>query len=158
MKVFGIAGWKNTGKTGLTERLVACFTARGLTVSTIKHAHHAARLDLPGSDTDRHRLAGAREVMLATDAGWSLVHAAPEPDLEALLARLAPVDLVLLEGFKQADVPKLLCHRQACRQSPDLSLPGVRAVASDMALDLALPVLPLDDTEAIANFIEDALR
>ena len=77
---------------------------------------------------------------------------------EPAASGVAPADLVLLEGFKRADVPKLLCHRQACRQSPDLSLPGVRAVASDVALDLALPVLRLDDTEAIADFIESALR
>ena len=158
MRVFGIAGWKNTGKTGLTERLVAEFTARGLAVSTVKHAHHAARIDLPGSDTDRHRIAGAREVMLATESGWALVHRTPEPDLGALLSRMAPVDLVLVEGFKRVEVPKLLCHREAAGQRPDLGLPGVLAVASDVPLDAPVPVLPLDDTGAIADFIEGAVR
>ena len=163
MRVFGVAGWKNTGKTGLVERLVAEFTARGLAVSTLKHAHHAARLDTPGSDTDRHGAAGAREVMLATRRGWSLVRrtpeAEPEPALEDLLARLAPADLILVEGWKAAPIPKLLCHRAEVGTPPDTGLPGVRAVASDVPLaGLPVPVLPLDDTGAIAGLIAAAVR
>ena len=157
MRVFGIAGWKNTGKTGLTERLVAEFTSRGLAVSTVKHAHHAARLDQPGTDTDRHRAAGAGEVVLATDRGWALVHDGPA-SLDDLLARLSPADLVLVEGFKSAPIRKILCHRAEVTEPPDTTLPEVRAVASNSPLEgLEVPVLDLDDTAAIADFIAGEL-
>jgi len=157
MKVFGVAGWKNCGKTGLVERLVAEITARGYTVSTVKHAHHAFDVDRPGTDSHRHRLAGAREVILASGRRVALMQelgGAPEPGLDALLARLSPVDLVLVEGYKRAHHPKIEAHRAAAGQP--LIAPGepsVRAVASDVPLDLDKPVLDLDDTTAIADFI-----
>ena len=157
MKVWGITGWKNTGKTGLTERLVAEFTARGLTVSTIKHGHHSAEVDRPGTDSFRHREAGAREVVLATPARVAILQelrGADEPSFEELLARLTPVDLVLVEGYKRGPHPKIEAHRAAAGK--DLLAPDnetVRAVASDVPLDLDRPVYDLDDTPSIADFI-----
>lgn len=157
MKLYGVTGWKNTGKTGLMERLVAEFTARGLSVSTVKHAHHLTDVDQPGRDSYRHRTAGATEVILASSARVAVMtelRGAPEPSLAALLARLAPVDLVLVEGYKRAPHPKIECHRQAAGQ--ELLAPAdptIRAVASDCALTLDRPVLALDDTVAIADFI-----
>ena len=161
MKVWGIVGWKNTGKTGLTERLVAAFCARGLSVSTIKHAHHDADMDRPGTDSYRHRTAGASEVILATGRRVAILQelrGAPEPGIEALLARLTPVDLVLVEGFKHAMLPKIETHRAEAGK-PLLAKEDrmIRAVASDVPLNLPTPVLPLDDTEAIADFISREL-
>lgn len=161
MKVWGIVGWKNTGKTGLTERLVAEFCARGLTVSTIKHAHHGADMDRPGSDSFRHRMAGAAEVLLSTPQRVAILHelrGGPEPPLEELLARLRPADLVLVEGYKRERLPKIETHRAAAGK-PLLAPedPMIRAVASDVPLDLDRPVLALDDTGAIADFIAGEL-
>ena len=104
MKLWGVVGWKNTGKTGLMERLVTEFTARGLRVSTLKHAHHSFDIDHPGKDSHRHRMAGATQVLLASRNRWALMHELrdeEEPTLEALLTKLAPVDLVLIEGYKR---------------------------------------------------------
>ncbi len=158
--VFGITGWKNCGKTGLVERLVTEIAARGWAVSTVKHAHHAADVDAPGTDSHRHRAAGASEVLLASGARWALMHelrGAAEPGLDALLARLSPVDLVLVEGFKRARHAKIEAHRAAAGQP--LIAPGdptILAVASDTGLpDLDRPVLALDDTAGIADFILD---
>lgn len=157
MKVFGITGWKNTGKTGLMERLVTDFTARGLSVSTVKHAHHTFDVDHEGRDSYRHRAAGAQEVLLCSGNRWALMHELrdePEPPLAALLTKLTPVDLVLIEGFKTESHAKLECHR-AETGKPLLARddPSIMAVASDVALDLDRPVLGLDDTEAVAAFI-----
>jgi molybdopterin-guanine dinucleotide biosynthesis protein MobB len=156
--VFGVTGWKNCGKTGLVERLVAEIAGRGLSVSTVKHAHHAADVDRPGTDSHRHREAGAREVLLATRDRWALMHelrGAEEPGLDVLLARLSPVDLVLVEGFKRARHPKIEAHRAAAGQPLIASGdPTVLAVASDVALPgLDRPVLDLDDTAGIADFV-----
>ena len=154
----GVVGWKNCGKTGLMERLVAGITARGLSVSTLKHAHHSVDVDQPGTDSYRHREAGAREVLLASGRRWALMHELrgdDEPPLAALLARLSPVDLVLVEGFKRAAHPKVEAHRAAA--GTPLIAPGdpsVLAVASDTPLaGLAVPVFDLDDTAAIADFV-----
>lgn len=162
MKVWGIVGWKNAGKTGLVERLVAEFTARGLVVSTIKHAHHGFDVDQPGTDSYRHRAAGAREVMLSSGRRWALMHelqGADEPDLAMLLARMGPADLVLVEGFKSAAHPKVEAHRQETGQP--LIAPGdsrVRAVASDGTPETGgVPLLALDGTPAIADFIAGEL-
>ncbi len=161
MKVWGIVGWKNTGKTGLTERLVTEFCNRGYSVSTIKHAHHDADMDRPGSDSYRHRLAGASEVVLATRYRVAILQelrGADEPPLAVLLARLQPVDLVLIEGYKGADHPKIETHRAESGKS--LIAPGdpsIRAVASDVFHDFDRPVLDLDDTAAIADFIASEL-
>lgn len=157
MRHFGIIGWKNAGKTGLVERLVAEITGRGFTVSTLKHTHHAVDLDRPGTDTHRHRDAGAQEVVLASSARFVLMHelrGAAEPTIVELMDRLAPVDLVLIEGFKQSAHPKIEVHRAETGHAliaPDDA--SIRAVASDTALELDRPVLDLNDTAAIADFI-----
>jgi len=158
IKIYGITGWKNSGKTGLMERLVSEICGRGLRVSTIKHAHHATDIDQPGRDSYRHREAGAREVIVASPARWALMHELrgdPEPPLEDLVARLTPVDLVLIEGYKRAPHPKIEANRIETGQ-PLLAddNPTVRAVASNGAPEgLSVPVFDLDDTAAIANFI-----
>ena len=156
--VIGVVGWKDNGKTVLVVRLVEHLTARGLTVSTVKHAHHSVDPDQPGKDSRRHRDAGAREVMLATSSRFVLFHdhgGEGEPPLDALLARMAPVDLVVVEGFKRFPHPKIEAHR-ATRGTPLLARedPSIIAVASDEPLDgLGVPVLELDDIEGIAGLI-----
>ena len=157
MKVYGIIGWKNSGKTSLMERLVAAITAKGLTVSTVKHVHHDVDLDQPGKDTFRHRAAGASEVVLASAHRFAILHEhrGPEPTQPDLLARLAPVDLVLVEGYKRDSHPKIEVFRaeagHALIQPTD---PMTRAVATDAALaPLTVPILDLNDTEAVAQFI-----
>lgn len=157
MRVYGVTGWKNAGKTGLMERLVAEFTARGLRVSTLKHAHHAFDVDQQGTDSFRHRAAGAGQVLLASGRRWALMSElgdAPEPPLATLLTKLDPCDLVLVEGYKREAHPKIEAHRAVTGQpliAPDD--PSIRAVASDSALTLDRPVFNLDDTSAIADFI-----
>jgi molybdopterin-guanine dinucleotide biosynthesis adapter protein len=156
MKVYGVIGWKNSGKTSLMERLVTEITGRGFSVSTVKHVHHAVDLDQPGKDTWRHRQAGAREVVLASADRLAILveHRGPEPELPAVLARLAPVDLVLVEGYKRDAHPKVEVWREETGQP--LIQPGdplVRAVATDAALTLPVPVLDLNDTGAVADFI-----
>lgn len=155
-RVIGIVGWKNNGKTTLVVRLVDHLVRRGLAVSTVKHAHHSVDVDQPGKDSWRHREAGAREVVLATARRWALIHELrdePEPPLEAILAKLAPVDLVIVEGFKRFPQPKIEVHRRE-RGTPLLARddPTIVAVASDEPLPgLSVPVLDLDDIEAIAR-------
>lgn len=157
MRLYGIVGWKNAGKTGLMERLVTEITGRGISVSTIKHAHHSFDVDHPGKDSYRHRVAGATEVLLASRNRFALMHelrGEDEPVLSALLEKLAPVDLVLVEGYKRDSHPKVEAHRAETGNpliAPDD--PTVHAVASDTALDLDRPVFDLDDTKAIADFI-----
>ncbi|WGI21657.1 molybdopterin-guanine dinucleotide biosynthesis protein B [Amylibacter sp. IMCC11727] len=157
MKVFGITGWKNTGKTGLVERLVSEIVARGFTVSTVKHAHHSFDVDHEGRDSYRHREAGAREVLLSSGNRWALMHelrGAPEVPLADLLTKLTPVDLVLVEGFKAEGHSKIECHRAATGKDilakTDAS---IVALASDTQVDLAQPVFDLNDTAAIADFV-----
>jgi len=157
MRLFGVVGWKNAGKTGLMERLVAEITRRGFSVSTVKHAHHSFDVDHAGKDSFRHREAGASQVLLASANRVALMHelrGAPEPALDDLLAHLAPVDLVLVEGYKRDAHPKIEAHRAVTGNpliAPDD--PTVRAVASDTPLTLGCPVFDLDDTAAIADFI-----
>ena len=160
MKVFGLAGWSGSGKTTLLVRLIPALVARGLSVSTIKHAHHAFDVDRPGKDSHSHRLAGAREVMVSSANRFALMHelrGAPEPTVEELVARMSPVDLLLIEGFKHHAHDKLEVHRPALGKpllAPDD--PRVVAVASDVPLEgLPVPRLPLDDIEAIAGFVVD---
>ena len=157
MKVYGIIGWKNAGKTSLMERLVASITARGLSVSTVKHVHHDVDLDQPGKDTYRHRAAGAREVVLASANRFALMHEhrGPEPALTDILNRLAPVDLVLVEGYKRDPHPKVEVFRTATGHSLiQPTDPTTRAVATDAPLGtLSVPILNLNDTAAIADFI-----
>jgi molybdopterin-guanine dinucleotide biosynthesis protein MobB len=157
MKLYGVVGWKNAGKTGLMERLVTEITGRGLSVSTVKHAHHSFDVDHAGKDSFRHRVAGATEVLLSSRNRFALMHelrGEDEMTLEDLLARLSPVDLVLVEGYKRDAHPKVEAHR--AETGNPLIAPGdptVRAVASDVALTLDRPVFDLDDTVAIADFI-----
>lgn len=157
MRIYGVVGWKNAGKTGLMERLVTEITGRGHTVSTVKHAHHSFDVDHPGKDSYRHRAAGATEVLLASRNRFALMHELKdedEPPLEVLLAKLAPVDLVLVEGYKRDGHPKVEAHRT--EPGNPLIAPGdpsVRAVAADCAVDVAVPVFDLNDTGAIADFI-----
>lgn len=157
MKLYGVVGWKNAGKTGLMERLVTEITGRGFSVSTVKHAHHTFDVDHPGKDSYRHRVAGAQEVLLASRNRIALMQelrAEAEPDLPQLLTRLSPVDLVLIEGYKRDRHPKIEAFR-AETGNPLIATddPTVRAVASDVPLSVDRPVFDLDDTSAIANFI-----
>lgn len=157
MKIYGIVGYKNAGKTGLMERLVTEITGRGISVSTLKHAHHTFDVDHPGKDSYRHRQAGAQQVLLASGTRWALMselRGAAEPPLADLLRLLSPVDLVLVEGYKRDAHPKVEAFRAVTGNpliAPDD--PTVRAVASDTALTLDRPVFDLNDTATIADFI-----
>lgn len=157
-RLFGLAGWSGSGKTSLVSRLIPALSRRGLAVSTVKHAHHSFDVDQPGKDSYAHRRAGAVEVMVSSASRWALMHenrGADEPGLDALLARMAPVDLVLVEGFKRLPIPKLEVYR------PSLGKPllcedddHIVAVASDDDVaGLRVPVLALGDTEGIARFV-----
>lgn len=158
MKTFGLAGWSGSGKTTLVTRLLPALTGRGLTVSTVKHAHHRFDVDQPGKDSWLHREAGAHEVLVGSANRWALMHenrGAPEAGLDVLLSHMSPVDLVIVEGFKTHPHPKLEVHRATldksllCRDDP-----AIVAVASDSDLaDLPVPLLALDDIAAIADFI-----
>lgn len=163
-KVLGIAGWKNSGKTTLTERLVGELTGRGLRLATLKHAHHAFDIDHPGTDSHRHRLAGAREVGIVSGRRWAIVHeiaaGEAEPSLEVMLARLGPADLVLVEGFKQAPIPKFEVRRRAGQPGPLLAAtdPLVLAIAADHDIPEArVPVLPLDAIGTLADLALQSL-
>ncbi|MDO6731743.1 molybdopterin-guanine dinucleotide biosynthesis protein B [Marinovum sp. 2_MG-2023] len=161
MRLYGVTGWKNSGKTGLMERLVCEITGRGFTVSTVKHAHHTFDVDQPGKDSHRHRMAGAGQVLLASRTRVALMtelRGEEEPGLDHLLGQLAPCDLVLVEGYKRDGHPKIEAHRAVTGQpliAPDDAT--VRAVASDQMADVAItldrPVFDLDDTKSIADFI-----
>lgn len=156
MRVYGVIGWKNSGKTSLMERLVAEITGRGFSVSTVKHVHHDVDLDHSGKDTWRHRAAGASEVVLASAHRFAILreHRGPEPDLSEVLARLAPVDLVLVEGYKRDAHRKVeVWRRETGHDLIQTHDPLVRAVATDEALSLPVPVLDLNDTKAVADFI-----
>ncbi|WP_299738242.1 molybdopterin-guanine dinucleotide biosynthesis protein B [uncultured Roseobacter sp.] len=157
MRLYGIVGWKNAGKTGLMERLVSEICNRGYSVSTVKHAHHVFDVDQPGKDSYRHRQAGATEVLLASGRRFALMHElreASEPTLEDLLSRLSPVDLVLIEGYKRDTHHKIEAHR-AETGNPLIATEDstIRAVASDTDLTLDRPVFDLNDTAGIADFI-----
>ena len=162
MNVFGITGYSGAGKTTLLEALIPLFVARGLRVSLIKHTHHDFDIDKPGKDSWRLREAGCAEVMLLSNRRWALMHelrGAAEPSLDQQLALLAPCDLVLIEGYKDAPYPKLEVYRLD-NETPLLlaTAPGnIVAVASDTAITLPsgidIPVFDLGDREGIANFI-----
>ncbi|WP_309084359.1 molybdopterin-guanine dinucleotide biosynthesis protein B [Chelativorans sp.] len=154
--VIGITGWKNSGKTTLTERLVAVFVARGLRVATVKHAHHDFDIDQPGTDSFRHRAAGAAETAIISGRRWAIMHELhdeSEPNLADILTKLSPSDLVVVEGFKKEQHPKIECRRLAARDRTPLGLPGIVAIASDHAVSDDLPRFMLDDVEAIADFV-----
>ena len=154
----GLAGWSGAGKTTLMVKLIPLLRSRGLSVSTIKHAHHAFDVDTPGKDSFEHRRAGAQEVLVASSARWALMHElreAQEHDLAALLAKLSPCDLVLIEGFKRDTHPKIEVHRVG-NAKPFLFPEDRRivAIASDAPpLFAPVPRLHLDDVEAIADVV-----
>ncbi len=155
--VLGIVGWSGSGKTTLITALLPLLRGRDLAVSTVKHAHHGFDMDRPGKDTFRHRAAGAREVLVASAQRWALLHEVDgdEPRLPDLLARLEPVDLVLVEGFKTHAFPKLEVHRPALGRPPIWpEQPEVIAVAVDAAgFGCDRPVLPLNDPAAVADWV-----
>ncbi|GAB4515363.1 MAG: molybdopterin-guanine dinucleotide biosynthesis protein B [Roseibium sp.] len=161
--VFGITGWKNSGKTQLVTRLVAEFTARGFNVSTVKHAHHNFDIDKPGADSYRHREAGAREVALVSGRRWALMHELRdenEPPLEDILARLSPCDLILIEGYKRETHPKIETRRLESSDRGPLAVsdPNIVAIAADHPVsDEGLPAFDLDDVGAMADFIQTHL-
>lgn len=158
MKIWGVVGWKNSGKTGLMERLVTEFVSRGLRVSTLKHAHHVFDVDHPGKDSHRHREAGATEVLLSSRKRWALMHELRDDDelpLDVLLGKLSPVDLVLVEGYKRDTHAKIEAHRSETGQ-PLIAHddPTVKAIASDSGAEAeGRKTFDLNDTKAIADFI-----
>jgi molybdopterin-guanine dinucleotide biosynthesis protein B len=158
MRIIGLAGWSGAGKTTLVAKLIPSITARGLTVSTVKHAHHAFDVDQPGKDSYQHRMAGATEVLVSSQNRFALMRelrGAPELALTELLAKLAPVDLVIIEGYKRDPHPKLEVFRAGVGKPlihPDD--PHVVAIASDVPLPQArVPRVSLDDTEAIIDIL-----
>jgi molybdopterin-guanine dinucleotide biosynthesis adapter protein len=157
MKVFGFAGWSGSGKTTLIEQLIPRFVQRGLRVSLIKHAHHTFDVDHPGKDSHRHRQAGASEILVTSSRRWVLMHelrGAHEPAFEEQVKRISPCDLLLVEGFKHAPIPKLEVWRKETGE-PLLhpNDPHIVAVASDTKIETKLPVLELNDVDAICRFI-----
>jgi molybdopterin-guanine dinucleotide biosynthesis protein B len=158
MRIIGLAGWSGSGKTTLLAKVIPRLVARGLRVSTLKHAHHAFDVDQPGKDSHTHRMAGATEVLVSSANRWALVHELrgdAELTLDALLTRLSSVDLVLVEGYKREPHPKLEVHRASLGKPlihPDD--PAIVAVASDAPLPAArVPVIDLDDVDGIAEFL-----
>ena len=158
MRIIGLAGWSGSGKTTLVAKVIPRIIARGLTVSTLKHAHHAFDVDQPGKDSHTHRMVGATEVLVGSAKRWALVHelrAEAEPTLAVLLAKLSSVDLVLVEGYKREAHPKLELYRAALGKPPLYPEdPAIVAVASDEPLPQAnVPVVDCDDIEGIADLL-----
>jgi molybdopterin-guanine dinucleotide biosynthesis adapter protein len=155
--VFGFAGFSGVGKTTLIEQLIPRFVLHGLKVALIKHAHHNFDIDKPGKDSFRHREAGATEVLVTSDTRWVLMHELrqePEPSLEQQLKLFAPCDLILVEGYKKAPIPKLELHRPSLgRPLLHAEDPHIVAVASDAPLHTRLPQLDINQPEQIAQFI-----
>lgn len=164
MKIFGLAGLSGSGKTTLLCQLLPLLLERGLRVSTIKHAHHNFDVDTPGKDSYRHRENGAAEVVISSKNRWVIIHenrSEQEAELETLLPRMSPVDLVLVEGFKSSDFAKIFLHRTAFQHNITLKdlhpFNGLVAIATDtptaIAPDIGLPLLDLDDTDALIECI-----
>jgi molybdopterin-guanine dinucleotide biosynthesis protein B len=157
MNVLGIAGYSGSGKTTLIEKLIPEMVMEGFKVSLIKHAHHEFDIDHPGKDSWRHRHAGALEVLVSSGRRWAIMHelrGEPEPSLQQQISLLAPCDLVIIEGYKSARIPKIEVHRAASGKPllhPDD--PSIIAIATDERLDTSLPQIDLDNTEAVAHFI-----
>jgi molybdopterin-guanine dinucleotide biosynthesis adapter protein len=158
MRIIGLAGWSGSGKTTLLAKVIPRLVARGLEVSTLKHAHHGFDVDQPGKDSHTHRMAGAAEVLVSSAKRWALVHelrGEAEPALHALLEKLSPVDLVLVEGYKREPHPKLEVYRASVGKPlmhPDD--PAIVAIASDAPLSAArVPVVDIDDIERVADIL-----
>jgi molybdopterin-guanine dinucleotide biosynthesis protein B len=160
MKVIGLAGWSGAGKTTLLSRIIPHFRQQGLRVSVIKHAHHSFDVDVPGKDSWVHRQSGAEEVMVSSGLRWALMHelrGAGEPGLPELLRKMSPVDLVVVEGFKSEPHRKIEVHRAANGKA--LLFPGdpaIAGLATDTAVETALPMAHLDDIPAIAAMMQRA--
>ena len=157
MKIIGVAGFSGSGKTTLIEKVIPVLVGEGLRVSLIKHAHHEFDVDQPGKDSYRHRHAGCAEVLVSSSTRWALMHelrGAQEPSLQEQVKQLSPCDLVIVEGYKSAPIPKIEVHRRA-GHTPMLHLEDehVVAVATDEPLETTLPQLDLDDAHAVARFI-----
>jgi molybdopterin-guanine dinucleotide biosynthesis adapter protein len=158
MKVIGLAGWSGAGKTTLLTRVIPHLLGQGLRISVIKHAHHAFDVDVPGKDSWEHRQSGATEVLVSSAQRWALMHelrGAAEPRLPELLAKMAQVDLVVVEGFKRECYHKIEVYRTANGKPllfPDD--PGVVGIATDIAVETSLPTAHLDDIEAIAAMMQ----
>jgi molybdopterin-guanine dinucleotide biosynthesis adapter protein len=158
MKVIGLAGWSGAGKTTLLKRAIPHLLKEGLGVSVIKHAHHEFDVDVPGKDSWVHRQSGASEVLVSSSRRWALMHelrGAAEPRLQELLAKMAPVDLVLVEGFKREPHRKIEVHRAANGKPwlfPDD--PGIVGIVTDAKVETRLPVVHLDDIAAVAALIK----
>jgi molybdopterin-guanine dinucleotide biosynthesis adapter protein len=160
MKLFGFAGWSGSGKTTVIEQVIPHLRSRGLSVSLIKHAHHSFDIDQPGKDSWRHRRAGSSEVLISSSVRWALMHElrdAPELTLPQALRRLSPCDLVLIEGYKSAAIPKLEIYRPAIGKPllfpDDPRIIGLATDAQDQFRDVRLPVLDLSNVNAIAEFV-----
>jgi len=164
MNIIGIVGWKNSGKTTLVERLIPSLQARGLSVSTIKHVHHELDLDQPGKDTYKHRQAGAVDVVMFSEKRWAILHERRQesfapPKIEELMAQMTPVDLVLVEGFKEVPMKRLEVRgRPGGPRLSDVGVKGIVAVASDGPPDAELPTFRRDQIDALAEFIEQTFE
>ncbi len=158
MKVIGLAGWSGAGKTTLLSRVIPHLAGQGLLVSVIKHAHHSFDVDVPGKDSWVHRQSGATEVLVSSGKRWALMHelrGAAEPHLPELLRKMSPVDLVVVEGFKSESHRKIEVHRAANGKPflfPDDA--AISGIATDAAVETALPVAHLDDIQAIAAMMQ----
>jgi molybdopterin-guanine dinucleotide biosynthesis protein B len=158
MRIIGLAGWSGSGKTTLLEKIIPRLVARGLTVSTVKHAHHGFDVDTPGKDSYAHRMAGATEVMVASGRRWALMHelrGRPEPTIYELLTKMSPVDLVLIEGFKWARHARIEVYRAEVGKPPfHPENPHVVGIVSDTPFpDAARPVVDIDDIEGVVELI-----
>jgi molybdopterin-guanine dinucleotide biosynthesis adapter protein len=162
VQVFGFAGWSGSGKTTLIEKLIPHLVAQGLAVALVKHAHHEFEIDRPSKDSHRHREAGCQEVLITSTVRWALIHELrgdAELTLEVALARLSPCDIVLVEGFKAAPIPKLEIYRESVGKALlHAGDPNILAVASDAPLHTALPMFALDDIDGIAAFVRARAR
>ncbi len=162
MKAIGLIGYSNSGKTTLIEKLIPIFRTHGLVVSAVKNAHHGFDMDRPGKDSFRYRDAGAQQVLIATASRWALLSETPRgaASLDELLGKLAPCDLVIVEGFKsEGNIARIEVRRMANAEPPIFPHDSnVVAVASDHAVDTALPVLDLNDPDKIAAFITELLH
>jgi molybdopterin-guanine dinucleotide biosynthesis protein B len=159
-RIFGVTGWKNSGKTTLTVKLVEELTRRGWKISTVKHAHHAFDIDKEGTDSFRHREAGASEVAIVSGRRWALMHELQgnqEPSLSEILARLEPCDLVIVEGYKRESHKKIEARRTTAKDTRPLAPgdPNIVAIAADHEVaETTLPLFALDNVTAIADFVE----
>ena len=163
-EMLGIVGWKNSGKTTLVAALVAEFTHRGLLVSTVKHAHHAFQLDQDGTDTAKHRKAGAHEVAIVSNNRWAIMHeiesSGEEPSLHSMVSKMAPCDLIIVEGYKNSSIPQVeVLRAESTTQEPLWKTnKNVFAVASDQTVaECVKPQFNLDDVENLADYITQIL-